>query len=110
MAQEIVTIEDLQKFRLQLLDDLKALIRPSNQIQKQWLRSPDVRKMLGISHGTLQNLRIRNILPYRKVGGIIFYKYTDIVNVLERDAFPRNGPFETPEDFESASTPKHSRS
>jgi len=84
MAQEITTVEDLQKFRLQLLEDIKALVQPPNQLAKQWLKSPEVRKMLGISHGTLQNLRIRNILPYHKVGGIIFYKYDDIVKLLEK--------------------------
>ena len=39
--------------------------------------------MLGISHGTLQNLRIKNVLPYQKVGGLIFYKYDDIIKLLE---------------------------
>ncbi len=62
----------------------KALIQPSYHPQKQWLRSTEVRKMFGISHGTLQNLRIRNVLPYQKVGGIIFYKYADIVSLLEK--------------------------
>jgi hypothetical protein len=33
--------------------------------------------MLGISHGTLQNLRVTKVLPYQKVGGIMFYKYDD---------------------------------
>jgi len=86
MPQEVITVEDLQKFRLQLLEDIRALIRPQNQVEKQWLKSPEVRKMLGISHGTLQNLRIRNLLPYQKVGGIIFYKYDDIVKLLEKNS------------------------
>jgi hypothetical protein len=82
MAQEIITIEDLQKFRLQLLEDLKAFVQQPGQT-KEWLRSKEVKKMLGISHGTLQNLRINKVLPYRKVGGIMFYKYDDIVKLLE---------------------------
>jgi hypothetical protein len=83
MAQEIITLEDLQKFRLQLLEDLKTLVQQPNQSQKQWLKSSEVRKMLGISHGTLQNLRIKNVLPYQKVGGLMFYKYDDIIKLLE---------------------------
>lgn len=83
MAHEIITIEDLQQFRLQLLEELKCLIQPANSPpQKEWLKSSDVRKMLGISHGTLQNLRIKGVLPYRKLGGIMFYRYDDIVRVL----------------------------
>jgi hypothetical protein len=83
MTYEIITQEDLQKFRLQLLEDLKAFVQQPAQ-SKEWLRSKEVKKMLGISHGTLQNLRINNVLPYRKIGGIMFYKYDDIVKLLEQ--------------------------
>ena len=38
MAQETITLEDLQKFRLQLLEDIKELIQRPNQPQKQWLK------------------------------------------------------------------------
>jgi hypothetical protein len=86
MAQEIITLQDLQKFRLQLLEDLKTLVQQPNQSQKQWLKSSEVRKMLGISHGTLQNLRIKNVLPYRKIGGLMFYKYDEIIKLLESNS------------------------
>lgn len=87
MTYEIITKEDLQKFRLQLLEDLSRMLSgvvqpPQN---KEWLRSSEVRKMLGISHGTLQNLRVRNVLPYRRVGGLMYYKYNDILKLLEGD-------------------------
>ena len=82
MTYEVITNQDLQKFRLQLLEDLKAFVQPSEPT-KEWLKSSEVRKMLGISHGTLQNLRINGMLPYRKLGGLMFYKYADIVKVLE---------------------------
>jgi hypothetical protein len=59
-----------------LLEDLKALIQPANNsFLKEGLKSSDVRKMLGISHGTLQNLRIKGVLPYQKLGGIMFYRW-----------------------------------
>ena len=83
MAQEIITLEDLQKFRLQLLEDLRGLLQQPNHSEKQWLKSSEVRKMLGISHGTLQNLRIKNVLRYRKIGGLMFYKYDEIIRLLE---------------------------
>jgi hypothetical protein len=78
MAQEIITLEDLRKFRLQLLEDIKLLIGKPLDGEKEWLRSADVRKILGISHGTLQNLRTTGALPYRKVGGMMYYRYDDI--------------------------------
>jgi hypothetical protein len=87
MTYEIITHEDLQKFRLQLLEDLTRMLSGAVQPQsyKEWLRSSEVRKMLGISHGTLQNLRIKNILPHRKIGGLMYYKYQDILRLLEGD-------------------------
>ena len=87
MTYQIITQDDLQKFRLQLLEDLTRMLAGAVQPQanKEWLRSSEVRKMLGISHGTLQNLRIKNILPHRKVGGLMYYKYQDIRKLLEGD-------------------------
>lgn len=83
MTNELLTREDLQNFRLQLLSELKDVLQQSKQSTKQWLKSSEVRKMLGISHGTLQNLRISRSLPYTKLGGIMFYKYEDIEKILE---------------------------
>jgi hypothetical protein len=83
MTNELLTREDLQQFRMQLLNELKEVLQQSKQSTKQWLKSSEVRKMLGISHGTLQNLRITRSLPYTKLGGIMFYKYEDIEKILE---------------------------
>jgi hypothetical protein len=83
MPHEIITLEDLQKFRLQLLEDIKELIRQAPpDSQKEWLRSSEVRGILGISHGTLQNLRVKGALPYRKIGGLMYYRYDDIKRLL----------------------------
>lgn len=82
MTNELLTREDLQQFRMQLLGELKEVLQQSKQSTKQWLKSAEVRKMLGISHGTLQDLRITRSLPYTKLGGIMFYKYEDIEKLL----------------------------
>jgi hypothetical protein len=39
--------------------------------------------MLSISPGTLQNLRINGMLPFTKIGGVIFYEYEDVKKMLE---------------------------
>jgi hypothetical protein len=83
MTNELLTREDLQQFRTQLLGELKEVLQQSKQSTKQWLKSSEVRKMLGISHGTLQNLRITRSRPYTKLGGIMFYKSEDIEKILE---------------------------
>jgi hypothetical protein len=51
---------------------------------QKWLKSNQVRKMLLVSPGTLQNLRINGTLPYTKIGGVIFYDYEDIKKMLEK--------------------------
>ena len=83
MAIEIITKEDLQAFRFQLLDDLKNIIHTKPAKQKQWLKSSEVRKLLKISPGTLQNLRINGTLSFTKIGSIIYYNYEDIEAVLD---------------------------
>lgn len=82
MAVQIITIEDLNEFRSLLLNDLKEIIHSKPQQTKQWLKSNEVRKLLNISPGTLQNLRINGTLSYTKIGGIIYYDNTDIDKLL----------------------------
>lgn len=79
---DLITREDLNEFRNLLLNDLKQLIQPQSQQAKQWLKSYEVRKLLNISAGTLQNLRINGTLAYTKIGGLMYYKYSDIEKVL----------------------------
>ncbi|MCF6297118.1 MAG: helix-turn-helix domain-containing protein [Flavobacteriaceae bacterium] len=86
MSAIIITTEDLHEFKLELLDDIKELLNnQSGQITKKWLKSPEVRELLGISPGTLQNLRINGTLPYTKVGGVLYYDYQEIMQVLEKN-------------------------
>ena len=84
MAVEIITREDLNEFRSLLLNDLKEIIQSNPQKTKQWLKSNEVRKLLNISSSTLQNLRINGTLSYTKIGGINYYKYDEIVKMLEK--------------------------
>ena len=84
MAVEIITREDLQNFRLQLLNDIKQLIAPKQQpAVKQWLKASDVRRVLNISSGKLQTLRISGKLRSSKIGGVHYYKHDDIQQLLE---------------------------
>ncbi len=83
MATTVLTIEDLQEFKKELLQELKTIF-PTNQTgnSKKWLKSTEVRKLLGISPGTLQNLRINGTLPYSKIGGVIYYDHEEIQRIL----------------------------
>ncbi|MFG6686741.1 helix-turn-helix domain-containing protein [Mariniflexile sp. HNIBRBA6329] len=86
MGATIITTEDLREFKMELIDDIKQLLNnQSGQLSKKWLKSPEVRDLLGISPGTLQNLRINGTLPYTKVGGVLYYDYKEIMQVLEKN-------------------------
>lgn len=83
MPTQILTTEDLFTFKIELLEDLKKLIKENaGQPAKKWLKSYEVRKILSISPGTLQNLRLNGTLPFTKIGGVIYYDYNDIQNML----------------------------
>lgn len=81
---QLLTIGDLQDFKRELLNELLNILKdkPAHGV-KQWLRSSEVRKMLGVSPGTLQNLRINRKLSFSKIGGIVFYKHDDINRLME---------------------------
>jgi hypothetical protein len=83
MAVELITKDDLLKFKQDLFSELKQLLSGHNNEQKQWLKSWEVREMLGISRGTLQNLRTNGTLTATKIGGLMFYSYDDISKLMQ---------------------------
>ena len=58
--------------------------KPQQQ-QKKWLKSNEVRELLNISPGTLQNLRINGTLTYTRVGGVLFYESAHIDKLLNEN-------------------------
>jgi hypothetical protein len=85
MPIEILTKQDLNEFKSELLNELKSLLGKSKSAtpQKEWLKSHEVRKLLGISPGTLQTMRVNEVITYSKVGGIFFHSYADICKLLD---------------------------
>jgi hypothetical protein len=83
MEMDLITKTDLEKFRLQLLIDIKDLLAEAPKTSyRPWLKGTEVRKLLGISAGSLQNLRISGQLKSSKIGGIHFYQYDDIKKMM----------------------------
>jgi hypothetical protein len=88
MQIEILTKNDLNQFKSELLVELKSIINnakpnSNSNLQKEWLKSYEVRKLLNISPGTLQTMRVNGIITYSKVGGIFYHSYADICKLLE---------------------------
>ena len=82
-AIELITKEDLKAFKHELLNEFKAILQSGKVEPKQWLISAEVRKILKVSPGTLQNLRINGKLRFSKIGGMMYYKMEDIQKLLE---------------------------
>jgi len=73
MPSEIITTDDLSEFRIELLAEFRKILKEhSSQSTKKWLKSYDVRKLLGISPGTLQNMRINGTIPFTRMGEYCF--------------------------------------
>jgi len=83
---QLLTVGDLETFKNDLIQEFKSLLKETTSATpKKWLKSSEVKKLLGISTGTLQNLRMNGSLSFSKVGGIIFYDYSEIVKLLKRN-------------------------
>lgn len=83
-SHQLITKGDLVEFKNTLISELKEIIS-HNPEPKKWLKSVEVKKLLKISAGTLQNLRVNGTLSYTKVGSIMYYKYDDILKILENN-------------------------
>jgi hypothetical protein len=84
-AIDLITKQDLADFKTELFTELKKLNIGSttDKDRPEWLRSKEVRALLKISPGTLQNFRIKRILPSKKIGGILYYEYAKIEQIMK---------------------------
>jgi hypothetical protein len=83
---EIVTKEDLEIFRVQLLSDIKNIIReqqPSAVGKPEGYKTSDVRKILGCCVNKLVSLRVTRKLRTKKIGGTLYYNNEDVKRLLE---------------------------
>lgn len=86
MSAQIITTDDLREFKIELLDEIRVIVNEQkNNTTKKWLKSVEVRRLLNISPGTLQTLRINGTLPYTKIGGTHYYNLNDIEKLLSKN-------------------------
>ncbi|MBZ4036760.1 helix-turn-helix domain-containing protein [Flavobacterium sp. 17A] len=86
MNVDLITRDDLEILKKELLEEIRKYQqynRKHGQEPRVWLKSYEVRKLLNISPGTLQNLRVNGTLPYNKIGGLMFYHYEDIQKLMD---------------------------
>jgi hypothetical protein len=84
----LVTIDDLEQFKIELLQEFRGLAKDSSTKSNQkWLKTNEVRKILGISAGKLLTLRVNGTLPYTKIGGVIYYDSDDLQKMFSSRKF-----------------------
>lgn len=84
MSVELLTKEDLHHFKDELLQEIKHLLLKRSE-QKKWLKTDEVKKLLKISPGTLQTLRINGTLQFSRIGNIIYYDAEHIEKMLQKN-------------------------
>lgn len=79
---DLITKKDLLDFKNEIINYISSLSNP-NDSNKQWLRTKEALNYLKISSGTLQNLKVSGKLPYKKVGGTVYYSLNDLETLFK---------------------------
>jgi len=83
-GSQLITQDDLEKFRVKLMMDIKMMLEGHlGKPPKRWLKSYEVRELLKISPGTLHSLRNNGKIPFTRIGGLIYYDAAEIDRVLQ---------------------------
>lgn len=86
MAVEIVTKQDLAEFKTALIKELSDIFgsrKPKEQ--KEWLKTYEVMALVDISKSKLHELRISGALSYTRIGHCIYYQYSDLRSLMEKN-------------------------
>jgi hypothetical protein len=91
VMEEIITKEDLRQFGLQLLDKMRIIVQETTLaqtelVQPEWLKSKAVKKLLDISAGSVQNLRVTQKVRFKKVLGSYYYNKEDLQKLFNDES------------------------
>jgi hypothetical protein len=79
---DLITKKDLLEFKNEIINYISSITN-QNDSNKQWLRTKEALNYLKISSGTLQNLKVSGKLPYKKVGGTVYYSLNDLETLFK---------------------------
>ena len=91
VMEEIITKEDLRQFGLQLSDKMRIIVQETTPaqtelVQPEWLKSKAVKKLLDISAGSVQNLRVTQKVRFKKVLGSYYYNKEDLQKLFNDES------------------------
>lgn len=74
MKVAFVTTEELEQFGVELINKLTPLIIQNTYNSKaKWVKAAEAKLILNCADSTLQRLRIRNQIEFKKIGGSYYY-------------------------------------
>ena len=84
MSIELATKEDLENMKHEIIDAVISAfmgLNPKSQ-KNEIIKSKEVLKILGISPGTLQQMRNNGTIPHKTIGGLTFYNREEIMQLV----------------------------
>lgn len=86
MAVNILTTDDLKQFKEDLFQELRQVFGKQTKQdvtkQREWLRTKEVCRMIGVSLSKLQYMRDNGEIKFTRIGGTIFYNADEINKLL----------------------------
>lgn len=78
----------MRQFKTELVSEVRQLLKEvlHPEPHRPWLRSKEVRQLMNISAGTLQNLRVSGKIQATKIGHLHYYKKEDIDQLLNQQS------------------------
>lgn len=95
MAVNILTTDDLKQFKEDLFQELRQVFGKQTKQdatkQREWLRTKEVCRMIGVSLSKLQYMRDNGEIKFTRIGGTIFYN-ADEINKLLSSGYENKNP------------------
>ena len=85
MSILVITAEDLERQLQKVVDEVKSAVTNNDSSNVRWIRSKQVKELLGISDSKLQTMRINRSITYSQIDGTYFYDKESILSLLEQN-------------------------
>jgi hypothetical protein len=85
MSILVITAEDLERQLQKVVDEVKSAVTITDSNNVRWIRSKQVKELLGVSDSKLQTMRINRSITYSQIDGTYFYDKDSILSLLEQN-------------------------
>ena len=85
MSILVINAEDLERQLQKVVDEVKSAVTNNDSSTVRWIRSKQVKELLGISDSKLQTMRINRSITYSQIDGTYFYDKESILSLLEQN-------------------------